>query len=183
MNRTALLLLLSAGNFFFCHSQSAGNASNGMTGAAVKFLQTLSASQKAKAQFAFVDEERLNWHYIPIERKGIPVKELTAEQRKAGFYLLHTVLSDTGFNKATSIMQLEKVLKEIENRSANDDHRDPEKYYFSIFGDPATDSTWGWRFEGHHVAFNFSSKDHQLVSATPSFLGTQPSIVLSGTEK
>jgi Protein of unknown function (DUF3500) len=183
MNRLTLLLLLVAGNIFPCYSQTTGKTSGDMTVPTIKFIQMLSATQKAKAQFAFDDSERYNWHYIPIDRKGIPLKELTPDQRKAGFDLLHTVLSDTGFDKATSVMQLEKVLKEVENRPTNDDHRDPEKYYFSIFGNPATDSIWGWRFEGHHVAFNFSSKNHQLISATPSFLGTNPAIVLSGPEK
>ena len=46
-----------------------------------------------------------------------------------------------------------------------------------------SDSVWGWRFEGHHVAFNFSSDNNQLVSATPGFLGSNPAIVLSGPEK
>jgi Protein of unknown function (DUF3500) len=183
MNRIISLLLFTITSHSPCYSQSTGNASGDMTGAAIKFLQLLSASQKAKTQFVFADEERFNWHYIPIERKGIPVKELTAEQRKAGLDLLHTVLSDTGFNKTSAVMQLEKVLKEVENRAANDDHRDPEKYYFSVFGNPVTDSVWGWRFEGHHAAFNFSSKNNHLVSATPGFLGTNPAIVLSGPEK
>jgi Protein of unknown function (DUF3500) len=183
MNRITILLLLVTGNFLSCRSQPIKNVSGDMTATAINFLQTLSQTQKAKAQFAFDDSERYNWHYIPIDRKGISFKELNAVQRKAGLDLLHTALSDTGFNKATSVMQLEKVLKEIENLPANDDHRDPEKYYFSIFGDPATDSIWGWRFEGHHVSFTFSSKDHQLVSATPGFLGANPAIVLSGPEK
>lgn len=183
MNRILLFLLLVAGNIFPCCSQSTKNAPGDMTAAAIKFLQTLSAPQKAKAQFAFDDSEHYNWYYIPIDRKGIPLKELSEMQRKAGMDLLHTALSDTGFNKTTSIMQLELVLKEMENRPANDDHRDPEKYYFSIFGNPVSDPIWGWRFEGHHVSFTFSSKDHQLVSATPGFLGTNPAIVLSGPEK
>jgi len=154
-----------------------------MSKAAIKFLQSLSPEQKAKAQFAFEDSERSNWNYVPIERKGIPLRELTTEQRKVGMDLLHTALSDTGFNKAVAITQLELVLRQVENRPANDDHRNPEKYYFSIFGDPVSSSTWGWRFEGHHVSFNFSSKNNQLVSATPGFLGTNPAIVLSGPEK
>ena len=65
----------------------------------------------------------------------------------------------------------------------DDDHRDPGKYYFSIFGDPVTDSIWGWRFEGHHVSINFSSENNRLVSGTPGFLGSNPAIVLSGPEK
>jgi len=183
MNRIAILVFLLAGSFFSCCSQSTSSTSGDMSKAAIKFLQSLSPEQKAKAQFAFEDSERSNWNYVPIERKGIPLRELTTEQRKVGMDLLHTALSDTGFNKAVAITQLELVLRQVENRPANDDHRNPEKYYFSIFGDPVSSSTWGWRFEGHHVSFNFSSKNNQLVSATPGFLGTNPAIVLSGPEK
>ena len=183
MNRIAILILLLIGNLFSCRSQSTTSVSGEMTKAAITFLQSLSPSQKAKTQFAFIDSERYNWHYIPKERKGIPLRELTAEQRKAGLELLHTALSDSGFNKTIAITQLEQVLKVVENRDANDDHRDPGKYFFSVFGEPGSDSIWGWRFEGHHVAFNFSSDNNQLVSGTPGFLGTNPAIVLSGPEK
>jgi hypothetical protein len=96
------------------------------------------------------------------------------QQIKTAFALLRTALSDTGFNKANSIMQLENVLREVENRPANDTHRDPGNYSFSIFGNPATDAIWGWRFEGHHISFNFSSEDNRLVSGTPSFLAPIP---------
>ena len=59
----------------------------------------------------------------------------------------------------------------------------PGKYYFSIFGNPATDTIWGWRLEGHHISFNFSAINNTIVSGTPGFLGTNPAVVLSGPEK
>ena len=154
-----------------------------MTTAAVNFLQSLSASQKQKAQLAFDEEERYNWHYIPKERKGIPLKELNPKQYKTAMELLHTALSDTGFKKTTAVIKLEAVLREVEGRPENDDYRDPGKYYFSIFGNPATDKIWGWRLEGHHISFNFSSENNQLVSGTPGFIGSNPAVVLSGPEK
>ena len=154
-----------------------------MTTAAVNFLQSLSASQKQKAQIAFDEEERYNWHYIPKERKGIPLKELNTTQYKTAMELLHTALSDTGFEKTTAVIKLEAVLREVEGRSENDEYRDPGKYYFSIFGKPATDKIWGWRLEGHHISFNFSSENNQLVSGTPGFIGSNPAVVLSGPEK
>lgn len=183
MFRTTLLILLLTGNNLSCCSQSPPITSTDMTAAAIKFLQSLSAAEKAKAQFTFDADERFNWHYVPIDRKGISLRDLTAAQRKAGLDLLHTALSDSGFNKVTSIMQLENILRIIENLPPDTDYRDPEKYYFSIFGNPSSDSIWGWRFEGHHVAFNFSSKNNQLISGTPGFLGSNPAIVLSGPEK
>ena len=154
-----------------------------MTTAAVNFLQSLSASQKQKAQLAFDEEERYNWHYIPKERKGIPLKELNPTQYKTAMELLRTALSDTGFEKTTAVIKLEAVLREVEGRPENDDYRDPGKYYFSIFGNPATDKIWGWRLEGHHISFNFSSENNQLVSGTPGFIGSNPAVVLSGPEK
>ena len=40
------------------------------------FLATLDAEQKQKAVLAFNMEERLNWHYVPKERKGLHYKDM-----------------------------------------------------------------------------------------------------------
>jgi hypothetical protein len=177
--------------FFSCHSQTSDNKNAqlsrkdlaGMAAAADEFLKTLSPEQKDKIQFGFNSDERYNWHYIPKSRKGLPLKELSDPQKKVAMALLQTALSDTGFKKTTSIIRLEEILRDVEGRSQDDDYRDPGKYYFSMFGNPATDSIWGWRLEGHHISFNFSAKDNSLISGTPGFLGTNPAIVLSGPEK
>jgi hypothetical protein len=155
-----------------------------MATSAQHFLHSLSREQRAKAQFPFDAEERYNWHYIPKDdRKGIPIGDLDEGQKKAAFELLHTALSDDAYTKATSIIQLEPVLKAIENRPADDHYRDPNKYYFTVFGNPSADSVWGWRLEGHHVSLNFSSENNEVVSGTPGFFGSNPAIVLSGPEK
>lgn len=178
-----LFLFLIVGNSFSCRSQPPGKAPGAMAEAARQFLETLSDRQKAKAQFSFDQEERYNWHYIPRNRKGIPLYELNSAQRTAAMNLLHMALSDTGFSKATAIIELEATLREMEGRPANDDYRDPGQYFLSIFGDPVTDSIWGWRLEGHHLSLNFSSENNRLVSGTPGFFGTNPAVVLSGPEK
>lgn len=189
-----IIFLFIAGSFLSCQSQSNNNTSNsssssdgknlgGMSAAANEFLKTLSAKQKDKIQFDFDGNERYNWHYIPKSRKGVPLKELSEVQQKAAMGLLRTALSDTGFEKTTAIIQLEGILREVEGRPANDEYRDPGNYYFSIFGNPATDSIWGWRMEGHHISLNFSVENNVLVAATPGFLGTNPAVVLSGPEK
>jgi hypothetical protein len=190
MKSIIILFLCITGSFLSCQSQSNNTTTSpserkklsGMSAAATDFLQMLSAKQKDKIQFDFDGDERYNWHYIPKSRKGLPLKDLSEVQQKAALDLLHTALSDTGFKKTTAIIQLENVLREVENRPANDEYRDPANYYFSIFGNPA-DSVWGWRLEGHHISFNFSVKNNVLVSATPGFLGSNPAVVLSGPEK
>jgi hypothetical protein len=185
MKPTLLLFTLASAFYASCQTQtSVGTADNSNTTAAASFfLQSLSIVQKQKVQFEFDEEERYNWHYIPRARKGIPLKELNAAQYKAAMDLLHTALSDTGFQKTTAVIKLETVLREVEGRPVTDTYRDPGNYYFSIFGNPASDKIWGWRLEGHHISFNFSSEDNQLVSATPGFIGSNPAVVLSGPEK
>src|SRR5688572_12147096 len=188
--QVVVLLVFLSQSFLSCHSQTdtkprqiTGANLSDMAKTASVFLQTLSEKQKAKIQFGFNEEERYNWHYIPRSRKGLTLNEMTGQQIKDAFALLRTALSDTGFNKASSIIQLENILREVESRPSNDTYRDAGNYFFSIFGNPATDKIWGWRLEGHHVAFNFSSKDNRLVSGTPGFLGSNPAVVLSGSEK
>ena len=159
-------------------------APDNMTVAADKFIRTLSNDQKTKAQISFEMEERYNWHFFPKnDRKGIPLKELNPTQRNAAMHLLQTSLSDTGYEKTKEIMNLESVLKKLENRPADDTYRDPEQYYFLVFGEPSPNTIWSWRFEGHHVSFTFSSENNKVIAATPTFMGSNPAIVLSGPEK
>jgi hypothetical protein len=182
MKAIALFLFFANATILACHSQKNNQPSSEMSVAANKFIETLSAKQKATTQFKFDEEERWNWHFIPRDRKGIAMKDLNNEQRKTVMDLLHTALSDTGFQKTNAIIQLEDILRVVEGRPENDEYRDHGKYYISVFGNPS-DSIWGWRLEGHHISLNFSSKDNRLVSATPNFLGANPAIVLSGPEK
>src|SRR3954451_18937750 len=130
------------------------NSASVMTEAANRFLASLSPDQKAKATFKFDDAERTNWFFVPIERKGLPLREMSPYQKHLASALLSAGLSQSGYMKAVTIMSLEDVLKVMEKDSG--ERRNPEKYYFSIFGAPAEDGTWGYRVEGHHVSQNFT---------------------------
>lgn len=169
-----------------------------MTAAARNFLNTLSPELRAKAVFPFKNEERVHWHYIPTSvlpvsiqpisfvRKGVSLKEMTKAQRIAAHSLLQSALSTQGYLKATSIIYLEEVLRDLEISQGEDAKirtliRDPENYFFTIFGTPSKDAPWGWRAEGHHLSLNFSSISSELVAVTPSFMGANPALVPSGT--
>jgi hypothetical protein len=52
--------------------------------------------------------------------------------------------------------------------------RDPGGYYFTFFGMPNLDETWGWRLVGHHLSLNFTIVRQEYVSVTPFLLGSQP---------
>lgn len=128
-----------------------------MTHLARAFLATLSAEQRKQAVYPLDDAERFVWYYTPHERKGLPLKQMNPAQRQAALALLKTGLSDQGYEKATGIMDLENVLRVVENRPPNDTYRDPENYYVTIFGDPDTENPWSWRFNGHHLLLQFVS--------------------------
>lgn len=148
------------------------------------FIKLLNADQKAKAQLSFDTAERYNFQYVPRDdRKGISMNELNETQRQAVTRLLRTSLTNATVKKMEDIMQLEHVLKALERRSDEDHYRDAGKYFLTIFGNPSDTSIWGWRFEGHHISFHFSSDKNVLVAGTPSFLGSNPAVVLDGPQK
>tara|TARA_Y100000385_G_scaffold203293_1_gene210582 strand:+ start:1457 stop:2557 length:1101 start_codon:yes stop_codon:yes gene_type:complete len=145
------------------------------------WLSLLTEQQHKLACFSFKSDERLNWHFIPRERLGLPLKAMNLQQRRAAYALLQTGLSHQGYLKATTIMSLESVLRELEtDRPDNEDRRDPEKYWFSVFGTPSETEPWGWRLEGHHVSINFSSVSGAVAAATPLFLGASPAEIRTG---
>ncbi len=152
-----------------------------MAQAARNFLSALTPDQQAKASFDFVDAERVNWHFIPRVRKGLPIKEMSTEQRLLAHALLSTGLSHRGYGKAVSIMSLEAILAVLEKDRPGGPVRDPELYFVSIFGKPSNDAPWGWRLEGHHLALNFTVPGgNASPSMTPSFFGTNPGEVRTG---
>jgi Protein of unknown function (DUF3500) len=182
MRSLALVVLFATSTILSCHSQVNKKTASELSQAANEFLQSLSSKQRSIIQFKFDEDERYNWHFIPKTRKGIPLKELNSTQRNSVMKMLRVALSDTGFQKTTAIVQLEDILRRAEGRPQGDQYRDSGKYYISVFGNPS-DAIWGWRFEGHHISFNFSLRDNRLISATPNFLGANPAVVLSGPEK
>jgi hypothetical protein len=159
-----------------------GKASDEMAKAATAFLNALSPDQQAKAKFDLKDAERLNWHFIPKERKGLTIKEMKPEQRHLAQALLATGLSQKGYEKATIIMSLEQILADMEGPNRRFP-RDPELYHVSVFGTPDPKGAWAWRVEGHHLSLNFTLAGGKAIAATPSFFGSNPGQVKEGPRK
>ncbi len=151
-----------------------------MSEAANAFLNSLTAEQRSRATFQLADDERMNWHFIPKPRKGLPLKDMTPAQKHLAQALLSAGLSQRGYIKAISIMSLEDVLRIMEKD--NGEKRNPEGYFFSIFGEPSEKGTWGYRMEGHHVSQNFTVVNGR-VAGSPSFFGTNPAEVKEGPRK
>jgi hypothetical protein len=153
------------------------NSASVMTEAANRFLASLTPEQRAKATFQLGDEERMHWFYVPIERKGLPLREMSPYQKHLASALLSAGLSQTGYIKAVTIMSLEDVLRIMEKDSG--ERRNPEKYYFSIFGTPSDTAAWGYRVEGHHLSQNYTIANGHVVDG-PSFFGSNPAEVRQG---
>ena len=151
-----------------------------MARAASAFLAALDDEGRAKATFAFDSEERFSWHFVPMPRAGLPLKLMSPPQRDAAMALLRAGLSEKGYTKAETIRTLELVLAEIEQ---NPVRRDPDLYYVTIFGKPAADGTWGWRFEGHHISLNWTLVGGRSIASTPQFFGSNPAEVRGGPKK
>lgn len=147
-----------------------------MAQAALRLLDSLSSQQRMQACFPFSDDERYEWAYTPGPRNGLALKAMTSAQQSAALSLFDAGLSARGAATARQITALETILAEheqIEQRHSVDD-RDPELYYFSVFGAPGGSAPWGWRANGHHLALHFAVVNEELVSPTPLFFGANP---------
>jgi hypothetical protein len=144
---------------------------------ALGFLADLYDKQRPYTQYPFDDPARFDWHYTPRRRPGLAIKEMSGDQRDATWRLLRAALSKRGFSKAELVLRLEEILGKM---TGNPSFRDPENYAMAIFGDPAGDGPWGWRFEGHHLSLSVTIVPGEGIALTPMFFGANPAKVPAG---
>ena len=152
----------------------------GMTAAARALLDALTPEQKAVAQFAFTAEERFVWFYTPVPRKGLTLKAMTEPQRKLAMNLLRSGLSESGYAQAETIRGLEDVLW---SWAAILPSAIASSITSQSSASPAPKTTWGWRYEGHHLSQNWTVVNGTAMATTPQFFGANPAEVRQGTKK
>ena len=162
-------------------AQVADDGRAAMAAAAAAFLSGLPAEGQKQATFPFGDTERLNWHYVPRSREGLPFKRMSPAARAAAHELMKASLSAVGYAKAVNVIRLEEVLRRLETFGGL--MRDPENYAVTVFGTPGATAPWGWRLEGHHLSLNFTLVPGKPVAMTPAFLGANPAEVRSGPQQ
>ena len=157
----------------------------GMTKAAKRFVESLSDDQRDKTIYEYMDGERIFWYYPPVNRHGIPLRDMDDDQRQLAYSLMETGLTDRSFDQAKLIIEHESVLGPLEKEAGVTSFvRDPDLYYWTVFGDPGSDKEpWGWRVEGHHISLNFSLWGDKFISMTPFFFGANPAEVRKGPKK
>ena len=157
-------------------------AARDITAVVRAWLDGLDDAQRARASFPFASPERFVWTYLPGPREGLAIRDLRPDQREAAGAIVAASLSARAAGEVAAIMALETVLGELERSEGRPGghRRDPELYWFAVFGEPGTSEPWSWRVGGHHVAIHLTIADDLVVGATPSFLGANPAIVPSG---
>lgn len=180
--RTRLLLACSAAvlgvaSSFIARAAFQATVALPLEEAATRWIATLDEAQKARGARPFADASRTDWHFVPKpERKGLQLRDMTPAQEQAALQLLGAALSEVGYDKARTIMSLDEILRRLEGSRAKN-IRDPKRYFFTVFGTPATTGVWGLSVEGHHLSFNVTVRNGVVVDSTPQFLGANPAEV------
>jgi hypothetical protein len=145
-----------------------------MRSAAMALLGALDEEQRRLAARPFTDHAARRWlEYRPEHRPGACIAELSVAGRKAAHRLLATGLSEHAYAQAMAIIALEEVLDRREDWQRG---RHSGDYWVNVFGDPAGDQPWSWRFEGHHLSVTMTVAEEE-VSPAPVFLGANPACV------
>ncbi len=181
--RMLLIALGCAGAAGFLGAAGHDKTSDTMASAANNLLASLDADQRTTVMLGMGAAERVDWHFIPKERKGLSMLDMSPDQHHLLHALLSASLSRTGYGKTTTVMSLEAVLRKLEEAAGANRFttmRDPLRYHVTFFGAPSEDGDWGWSFEGHHVSLNFTVVAGEATASTPLFLGANPHRVPSG---
>ncbi|MCC6165299.1 MAG: DUF3500 domain-containing protein [Acidobacteria bacterium] len=157
-------------------------AASDSTAPAQAFAASLSGPAKEKALLPFDHEARTQLNYVPMVRAGVPLDDLTAQQKTQAMALLQSGLGASGYSTAQKIIAHEDILREIEKGAgvSNYMRRQPGLYYTALFGSPLANDVWGWRFEGHHISVNVTHAGSQGDIVAPLFFGANPAKVKSG---
>jgi hypothetical protein len=145
--------------------------------AAQRFLQALTADERAKTTYAVDDDEWLKWNNVHrYARQGVNFDEMTEGQRERAFDLMRASLSAKGFERSRSVMKLNGHLADLLDRHGE---YGEWLYHLTVMGAPSDTDPWGWQLDGHHLIINYFVLGDQVVM-TPTFMGSEPVTATEG---
>ena len=156
---------------------AAPQVSRDMAHAAGAWLARLDEHQRREGRLEWGSRQREAWHYVPRGRPGVALRAMNAGQTTAAWDLLGTLLSARGLDQVRGQLVVERILGEL---TSSPGFRDPGNYALAIFGDPAGNGPWAWRFEGHHLSLSVLVAPEHGVAVTPIFFGANPAHVPRG---
>lgn len=142
------------------------------------FLEALDADQHRHATVDFETDDRRAWTYLPGDRPGLMLGEMTTEQRHLALSILDDACSAAGAMTARAVIDLDLIRRRLSGEPGADD----DQYWVRVLGDPRAEGPWAWRVNGHHLAVHVTVVDGQ-VAATPQFFGAEPAVVPSGPHR
>jgi Protein of unknown function (DUF3500) len=152
-----------------------------LSDAAIEFLLSLDAKQRATVRFDVEGEVWRTWSNIHrnLMRHGLCMAELSDRQRELAYGVLSAGVGARAYETARNVMKLNEHLGELTGL--------PEEfgelyYWISIFGEPSMDMPWGFQFDGHHCNINCFVLGDQMV-LSPMLLGSEPVQAESGMYK
>jgi hypothetical protein len=149
---------------------------------AQELLAALTPEQRAKATAPFDTPDHREWTYLPGERPGLQLTELTASQEQLVHQLLELACSQRGVGDALATMAAEIILRDLPDVGATGGWQGTvvgERYFLRILGDPSGTDPWAWRLNGHHLAVHVTLVGDE-VSFVPNFIGSNPAEVRQG---
>ena len=169
--RTALLFTVLAPFAILDSFGKDHQIAQSMAVTAQELISSLGAKKTAELVYEFENSSREHWHFFPnwSGRKGIPLSQFSKKQNVIIKELLNLLLTSEAFQEQENIRLIHGLKKDL-----TDPNNPMKLYYLSIFGSPSTTTTWGWRFEGHHLSLNCTLVGGKLFSVTPSFWGSSP---------
>ncbi|GAA3151204.1 hypothetical protein JOF29_008410 [Kribbella aluminosa] len=152
--------------------------------AVLDLLKSLSPAQLDKVRAPFDTPDHKEWTYLPADRAGLPLSELTPAQQLLATRLVELGCSERGAADSWAVLDAEVILRGIPALPASGDWEGSvlgDRFFLRVLGDPSGTGPWAWRLNGHHLALHVAVVDG-AIAFTPQFIGSNPAQVLTGPE-
>lgn len=152
---------------------SRDNAIHRMASLAQELESSLTPEQRSAASGGLEDPSLREWSYLPGDRPGLALEDLSLEQHAVVVELLSASESPEGAGRAVGAIEVERVRRTLGAGSAPPVGTD--RYWLRLLGRPGREP-WGWRVNGHHLAVHVVVADG-ACSVTPHFIGSEPAVL------
>ena len=119
------------------------------------------------------DQDLREWTYLPGDRAGLSMEDMTAAQRDIASAVLDRLAGEGATPRGA--VEAERVRRRFVTGS---DEIGPDRYWFRVIGEPGP-APWGLRVNGHHLAVHLVAVGDRFT-VTPHFLGSEPAVAPIG---
>lgn len=144
-----------------------------MTGLARELEASLTAEQRAAAREELSDPNLRDWTYLPGDRPGLAMLELSPDQHAVVLDLLRATESPDAAGRAVGAIEVERVRRTL--AAGAPPPAGADRYWLRLLGVPGREP-WGWRVNGHHLAVHVVVAGGEC-SVTPQFVGSEPAVL------